>query len=130
MVVKNEVWYQEAAEEDLGSSDLRVWESQLREIVSETEMMPTPDNPSLEDDLYSLRREAEEAWQHVQQMLDLYPDKIKEMQDQIGRIRAGRLVYGSDRSSLPGPSEEWDAGELADEEWEAEAIEDPSEEQE
>lgn len=129
-MVKNEAWYQEAEEEDLGSSDLRVWESQLREIVSEVETMPTPDNPVLEDDLYNLRREAEEAWQHVQQMLDSYPDKIQEMQDQIGRIRAGRMVYGTDRSSLPGPSEEWDAGELADEEWEAETEEEIPEEQE
>ena len=129
MAVEREAWYQEAEEEDLGSSDLRVWESQLRGIVSETEMMPVPDDPSMEDDLFNLRREAEEAWQHIQTMLDEYPEKIRGMMDQIGRIRAGRLIYGADRSGLPGPSEEWDEAERADEDWESEITDDGDEDE-
>lgn len=129
MAVECEAWYQEA-EEDPSPPDLRIWETQLRDIVSETQMMPLPDNPSLEDDLFTLRREAEEAWGHVQAMLEEYPEKVRGMLNEVARIRAGRLVYGGDQSGLPGPTDEWDQAEISNESWESEILGDEGDEDE
>lgn len=129
MAVEREAWYQEAEEEDLGSSDLRVWEDQLREIASEAQLMPAPDDPSLEDDLFNLQREAEDAWQRVSAMLDEYPEKIRTMLNEVARIRAGRLIFAGDRSGLPGATEEWDQAEVADEDWESEIRDDEDDEE-
>ena len=122
MAVEREAWYQEAEEEDLGPPDLRVWETQLRDIVSETQAMPVPDDPSLEDDLCNLQRDAEDTWQMIQAMLDEYPEKIRGMVNEVARIRAGRMLFGSGRSGLPGATEEWDQAEVSDENWESEIV--------
>jgi len=123
--LEREAWYSEADDDDFAPPDIEKWESQLRDLIGEAENLPTPSEVPLEDALYALQQEAQELWQKLHIIMEDYPQKIRALENELDRIRAGRLIYSTDlhfkadRSSLPGPTDEWDEAEMDQEEWES-----------